>query len=392
MARKPQGNRRTHTNELNGESEAATSDSQTRNLDDIAQSLIISSDSSSAAQDGESPAGDSGDRSFVDDDPSGTITDDAEDNEEVSADAEQADETAEQPEDTTSETEDDDPLLGDIFNADTEGATDGAETDSIDTSKLGEDVEFSVTVDGEDRKVTLGDLKARYAGEGAIDRRLQEASEARKAAVQQYETGKTFVKEVFEDFGKLMFRRIVEEPSTDLLNSDPAAYMKQKALYDEETSSLNAAFQQIQTKMVALDSDNAKAKTARREEAAAELRRVLPVLNDPVKGPPVQKAIVDTAFKLGFTEDEIKGAEDHRIFVALAHAARDIKRSSMSKVVTTTTTTAARRSNGVNRTQRNSTDRNHAAKVKKAQQTGKVDDVAATLVMQNPDSRTSRRF
>lgn len=287
--------------------------------------------------------------------------------------------------------EEEDVLSGLFDDTQEERASDDPSTDDIDTSKLGDDLMISVTVDGEDVKVPLGELKKRHAGEGAIEQRLQAATESRNTAAADYEKTRELTSAMLTQFGQALFRRTVPQPDNSLLNSNPTAYMQQKELYEQETSALTQSHNQLSSMMATLDQTSNTAKTERRKAAGIELRRIMPVFNDPVKGPKVRTALMSAATELGFTEAQVNEIEDPLMFKALALAARELARQKVSKTKKTVVNPRTTPSAGTaNRKPATSAQRNQKQIFDKAAKSGKVDDIAASMIEQ-PTRKRGRR-
>jgi hypothetical protein len=303
----------------------------------------------------------------------------------------QADEGETDGDDAQSDPEDDEDVLDNIFDADQEGADEVASTDGLDTSTLGEDVMFSVTEDGVETQVPLGELKQRYAGEGAIDKRLQEATEHRNLQIRDYEQSKQLTDTVMQQFGQALFRRTVPEPSVELLRTNQAEYHIQKTLYDQESNALVGEHQKLSNLMGQLDQANTQATQQRRAAASVELRRVMPVFNDPVKGPKVREVLVQAAMEIGFTREAISQCEDPLIFKAVALAARELRRQSGAKVTKVTPKPRTLQSGGTrNKPASTISQRNERDTIAKAKASGSVDDVAQTMIVKQPRKRGRR--
>lgn len=354
-------------------------------IDDIAASMLVSKDvpdedggsptNTNPSSEGKNPAPDdvfvSGDVDVA----QGENNEDEDDNSDSPVAVEDELEQDEKP-------SADDPLDFDLFDTPQERAGSDDEGATLDTSKLGEDATFSVTVDGVEQTVSLGDLKQRYAGEGAIEKRLQETTEMRTAASEDYQRSRQLTERVLQEFGQALFRRTVPMPDMSLADIDAASYIKQKDMYEQEGAALQQAHSRLAGIMGELDANNEKATAQRRQTAAAELRKIMPVFNDPVKGPKVREAIVDAAQQLGFTKAEVSQAEDPRLFRLMALAARELKRQSGVKAGKVEEKVRTLSNKGTrNQTPKSAQSRNDQALKKKALQTGSVDDVAATMIM-----------
>ena len=269
---------------------------------------------------------------------------------------------------------------------DTEG-----EDGEVRPLELTDDLEVSVTVDGEDKKVTLADLKKRYAGEGAIEKRLQEATEARKAALQQQDYNRNKLTQVLNVVGQMLFTPSTKPPDASLKETNPALFLSQVEAYQTEIAALNTRKAQLQKVLEASDQEDKDKLNTFRNEEAVKLRQALPILSDEVRGPKVKAAIVHAAKTYyGFSDADIAAAQDHRLFVMAADAMR--YRKMIGKTSKKTTSEIARTipTKGRNTKPKITANRKRQqAAFAQARKTGSVDDVAATMVV--PAKRKGRR-
>lgn len=287
-----------------------------------------------------------------------------------------------------SDDEDDDEF--DILTDDFEDE-DGDDDDDDSIKRLGDDDDdalVTVTVDGEETEVSLADLKRRYAGEGAIDRRVQEATESRNKAIQDFDRTQQVLTAVMENLGGLLFRRVVQAPDPALRGSDPAAYLQQMELYNQEEQALGAAFQQLQGMMNQADSVKAEVTQDVKDAAAKEVRRRIPSLADPKRAPQVKNHIVNAALNAGFTKEQISACTDPNLFVLAYWAARGEAAAKRGKVTLEKGANPKPKLKGKSSANRTTTPQQRQRKqaVAKARKTGSVDDVALTILQ--PQRRT----
>ncbi len=252
--------------------------------------------------------------------------------------------------------------------------------------ELADDARISVTVDGESQIATIAELKKRYAGEGAIEKRLQEATELRKVAVQQVAHNRDKLVEVLNAVGGILFTPTTKAPDPTLARSDPGAFLEQQTLHQNEVAMLANRKEKLQSALVEADQEVAKSKTAMRQDEAAKLRVALPVLNDPVRGPKVQKAILSAAKEIyGFSDVDIAAAADHRIFVVMADAMRYRKLIAKNKArPVSTDPRTIRPSGGSNKPRESGLVKREKAVFKRARASGKAEDIAATMIVRKP--------
>ena len=290
---------------------------------------------------------------------------------------------------------DDDPLSN-LFDedgqddADHERDVDGEE-DGFDASKLGDDAMLSVTVDGEEVAVSLGDLKRRYAGEGAIERRLQVATEARNKALEDYNKSTELVKGIMERLGQNLFRRTIPAPDESLRRTNPTKYLLDKEQYDAETAALTQHHTGLYNLMQELDGNIEAMKQQRRKEAAQELRRVMPVLADPNRGPKVKDALLQAARDIGYTDAQIAACDDPLMFKTVALAARELRRMKGLKVEKAKETARTIKSKGTqNRSPATVAKRQEKQALERARKTGKLEDLEAAMLVPAPAKRRRR--
>lgn len=298
------------------------------------------------------------------------------------------DEDAGGEQDTDEDDSEDDFLGDDIFSeegakaqddADEEGDGDG-EDDAANAKPLGDDTKLSVTVDGEEQEVTLGELKRRYAGEGAIEKRLQIATESRNSAVKDYERMQVLTTNALKKFGENLFRRMVQEPTEELRRSNPTEYLLRKDLFDKETAAIQTAHSELYGLMQQIDQHAEQVRQQVRQQAQNHLFEIMPVFKDKVKGPKVRDALIETAREIGYSDKEIEECTDPLMFKVMALAARELRRQKGMKAtpVKEQVRTMKKQSN---QKQTPTVQRQEAAALSRARKTGSLDDIAAAMVV-----------
>jgi hypothetical protein len=312
---------------------------------------------------------------------------------------------AEQEEEQIEETQaQDDDLEEDSDAAETaeseEEATDedtAEEGENSDAYELTDDTVLAVTVDGEQREVTLADLKKAYSGEGAIEKRLQEATLQRKEAEaerqrvqQELQTGRERLVKAFQSFDHLMFQPRVQKPDPSLQQTNPQQYLLQMERYRDDQAQLGQRRQQVQSALQTYEQQQAQELQQMRQQNAQKLVEVMPQLNDPVEGPKMRDLILTGAQAYGFTPEEIGMAVDYRLFQMAADAAAYRKLKEGAKVQPKPTTTAANKTKVIRPggqqavTAAKVNARQQQAAIQRAQKTGRPEDVAATMLVRKP--------
>jgi hypothetical protein len=270
------------------------------------------------------------------------------------------------------------------------------EGENSDAYELTDDTLLAVTVDGEQREVTLADLKKAYSGEGAIEKRLQEATLQRKEAEaerqrvqQELQVGRERLVKAFQSFDHLMFQPRVQKPDPSLQQTNPQQYLLQMERFRDDQAQLGQRRQQVQSALQTYEQQQAQELQQARQQNAQKLVEVLPQLNDPVEGPKMRELILTGAKAYGFTPEEIGMAVDYRLFQMAADAAAYRKLKEGAKVQPKPTTAANKtkviRPGGQQAvTAAKATARHQQAAIQRAKQTGRPEDVAATMLVRKP--------
>lgn len=312
----------------------------------------------------------------------------------VSSTPEKDDEIAAGSEDDTSEdqlsTSESDSESDDASTEDTANADD----ENFETIQLTDDTLIPVTVDGESREVTLADLKRAFSGEGAIEKRLQVATETKKQAEslkvqveQELNSGRQNLVKAFTAFESLMFQPQIPQPDAALQQSNPTQYLIQLENWRAEQGELHAKRSKVQQAVALFQQQEAEQLNQMKAEAAHRLVEAMPVLRDPVKGPEVQRMMVDAARAYQFNDVELAGIVDHRMYLVLADAAayRQLKakgQATPQKQTKAVVTMRPGASNAVSAA--SAVARNQKAALETARKSGRVDDVAATMLVRKP--------
>lgn len=280
--------------------------------------------------------------------------------------------------------------------AGSEGTQGSDDEDDPDAEK------YTVKVDGQEEQVTLTDLMKAYSGSKAIERRLQEATEA-KTAVETERATLTSAKAALdaetlanrEKFAHgltmlkaLVARPAVKQPDPALKASDPSRYTLAMLEYQQDQERVRNTEAQVDEMLNGYEAKRQTDAKAYREAEGLKLVQAMPVLTDPVKGPVVAKRIHSAAIKAGFTPQEVSQASDHRMFMLAAMAGEYLrmveKRTQANPQPAQTTNVSAK---GATQPTPQSRQRTLMAnKVNKAHATGAVSDVAAMLIVPKPKS------
>jgi hypothetical protein len=283
-----------------------------------------------------------------------------------------------------------------------EGDEGGDEEDYIeDVPADPDEAEYDVTVDGAPTKAKLKDLKAAYSGNKAIEQRVQQAGEYRK---QQEVVTTELMKQLNATHARLQqldsILEQAEAPAIDwdtLRVTDPQRYLIEKDKL-QETQNKRRMVQQAQVEAQQQHSELMKRRQA---EFAAEqadiLMKKMPELRNPEKAKKLGETWNKAGQEYGFSDDEIAGIIDHRHLLVLTDAMKyralvaaknarqgrngNVPRQQPKPLLRPGSQSFGNRMNAV---------KAEKAAAARAAQTGSLDDVAATLLVNAPRSRTKQ--
>jgi hypothetical protein len=195
-----------------------------------------------------------------------------------------------------------------------------------------------VKVDGKEEMWTLDQLKQSAAGQAAINKRFQEAAEARKqiehhAAVLQQQQAQVAALYQQAQNGNL---QAPTPPTRELFESDPIGYMEEKLKYDEAKTQYDQNVFQAQQMQQHQIQQQAQAHQSYLQEQAEVLKQYIPEIADPEKGEKLKGDLMNVGMEYGFTAEEMSAVSDARYVRALndARKYRDLvakRKSAQSK-------------------------------------------------------------
>ena len=182
---------------------------------------------------------------------------------------------------------------------------------------------YTVKVDGEEREVTLDDLKRSFSGQAYIQKGMQEASEAKKEAEGVYQAllnERQQLSYLLQQAQSGQLAAPPTPPSRELFNNDPIGYMEAKLSYDEALQ--NYQNQQYQIQQVT-ESQNYQMQIATQQYLQGEMQKlakVIPEFSDAKTASKLKDDLVQFGSKLGYSESELSEVMDHRAILVLQKA------------------------------------------------------------------------
>ena len=185
-----------------------------------------------------------------------------------------------------------------------------------DTAQEQAPSKYTVKVDGKEIDVTLDDLKRSFSGQAYIQKGMQEAAEARKAATdlfQNLQAEQAKFMQVVQTIQEHGFKAPPQAPDMAMMDKDPIGYMQADARYRKELGEYQVQQQQIQQTAMA----HRQMQDRQVAEFVAEQSKILqsriPEFADANKAREVTGKIRATATEAyGFSDQEIGGIVDAR--------------------------------------------------------------------------------
>jgi len=195
------------------------------------------------------------------------------------------------------------------------------EEDAEETDPVG-DV-HTVKVDGEEKQVTLEELKRGYSGQQYVQKGMQEAAEARKQAESVYQALTQERQNLAQLVQNLQAGQLSppQEPSREMFDSDPIGYMEAKMQYEDQVKEYSVKASQIQGQLQAQSEAEQRARAVYAQQEAQKLVEIIPELRDAGKATQFKEKIVKAATEFyGYTPEEIAAIGSHRDFMVLRDA------------------------------------------------------------------------
>lgn len=193
-----------------------------------------------------------------------------------------------------------------------------------DTAQEPAPSKYTVKVDGKEVEVTLDDLKRSYSGQAYIQKGMQEAAEARKAATELYQTlqaEQAKFMQVVQTIQEQGFKAPPQAPDMAMMDKDPIGYMQAEARYRKELGEFQVQQQQIQQTAMAHRQMQEKAMAEFVAEQSKVLQSRLPDFADANKAREITGKIRSVASEAyGFTDQELGGIVDARHVLVLHDA------------------------------------------------------------------------
>lgn len=298
--------------------------------------------------------------------------------------------------DEEAEAEDAEAESGDLEDDESEDDDIEEDDDEIEYLDIQDTDLITVMVDGEEQEVSIGDLKRAHSGEGAIEKRLQEATETRKAAhaeqvqaLEKLAADERLLTEALDGLDDNLFKAVIPPPNEQLRRTNPDQFLRHQDAYNADQARIAEAKKAIENKRAELEKARAERLNEFAQKAAPIIAQEIPELANPKTAEATYNKLAETAMSYGYTQEEIGAALDPRMFMLVRDAMK--YRDIMARTKETNVTDISeqrekkvrrlRSGNTSAKTRVKQADQKRKAAVARAKKTGKVDDVAATLLI-----------
>ena len=268
-----------------------------------------------------------------------------------------------------------------------EGEEESEETEGEEEEEL-----YAVTVNGEEVAVSLDELLSGYSRQSDYTRKTQEIARERKGMEelqQQYNSHVAQIQQERQQYVEALTNMISSQGSEleqysnidwdALRESDPIEYVTAKEQYREAQERVQGMQYQQQQAAQAQQAEMTKAHHQMVQAERGKLVEALPEWRDPDKRKELTENLQSYARDQGFSQQELNSLVDHRSVLVLLKAQQydqlqnsDVKSKKLKnkpKVVRSGTGTTSK---GTSKSKR-------AAKMKRLQSSGHVDDAASIL-------------
>lgn len=174
---------------------------------------------------------------------------------------------------------------------------------------------YTVKVDGQERQVSLDELRRSYSGQGYIQEQMRTVAEGRKQVEQLYHQLQQETQQVTALRQQLETGGIPTQPtppSRDLFEKDPIGYMEAKIKYDDDLAKWQEKAQELQAVTTRQQQMQQQALAYTLKQEMAKLQQAIPEFADREKGPQLRNAILETGVEYGFAPEELSEVADSR--------------------------------------------------------------------------------
>ena len=293
---------------------------------------------------------------------------------EAPAEEAEVEETVEEEEEVEEQEESEEDEDQDEINQDTENEDDAVQSEQS----------FTVKIDGEEKAVTLEELKQGFSGQKYVQKGMQENAQMRKQTEEVYNSLLQSRQQVTDLFQKLQnggAARQPVKPDLAMLDTDPIGYVEANARYENDMAAYQTEMQQFQRiQNEQLHAQNL-ALEAHRSQEMSKLLEIMPDLKDPDKGKVMREQMLAVGTEYGYSGEEISAIVDHRAIRVLEDA-RKYREIVAGKSKAVEKATQKKRTQPLKAGSKKASSQAKELKTKqnRLKQTGSIDDAVALIL------------
>jgi len=174
---------------------------------------------------------------------------------------------------------------------------------------------YTVKVDGQERQVSLDELRRGYSGQEYIQEQMRTVAEGRKQIEQMYHQLQQETQQVTALRQQLETGGIPAQPkppSRELFEKDPIGYVGAKIKYDDDLANWQGKAQELQAVSSRQQQMQQQALAYTLQQEMAKLQQAIPEFADREKGPQLRNAILEVGTEYGFAPEELSEVADSR--------------------------------------------------------------------------------
>ena len=210
-------------------------------------------------------------------------------------------------------------------------ASDSDDEDLIEEPSQEEPELYSVKVDGQERQVTLDDLKQGYSGQKYVQQGMQDVANKRKEAEDVYEALNNERQQLAQIYQQLQNGGVAQPPSKptkEQFEADPIGYMQENLAYEEKKAEYDKQMAQLENVSQQNSEAQQHARQAFLQEQMQILQKDIPEFSDEKTASKLKNNLVRIGMKhYGYSNAEIEQITDARAIKVLNDARKyqDIK-------------------------------------------------------------------
>ena len=203
-------------------------------------------------------------------------------------------------------------------------ASDSDDEDLIDEPSQEEPEFYSVKVNGQEKQVSLNDLKQGYSGQEYVHQGMQDVANKRKEAEDVYtalNNERQQLAEIYQQLQNGGVAQVPTKPNKELFDADPIGYMQENLAYEEKKVEYDNQMAQLENVSQQSSEAQEHARQAFVQEQMQILQKDIPEFADEKKGQQLKDKLVSIGMKhYGYSNNEIEQITDHRAIKVLNDA------------------------------------------------------------------------